>query len=57
MTLVVEADSDAELTGGASYRNRYVFLVGICDERVILWREYFNGLIAAEAMAAAQAAG
>lgn len=51
-TLVMEAQSDAVLAGGASYRNSYVFLIGIRDERVILWREYFNSLVVAEAMSA-----
>lgn len=55
-TLVMEADSDAELAGGANYRNRYIFVIRVCDGCVILWREYFNALIVAEAMAAAQAA-
>ena len=51
-TLVMEAQSDAELANGTSYRNGYVFLIGIRDERVILWREYFNSLVVVEAMAA-----
>jgi len=54
-TMIMEATSDAELANGVPYRNRYVFVVRIEAERVILWREYFNGLIVAEAMAASAA--
>ena len=53
--LIFEATSDAALVGGARYRNRYVFVIGIHEDRVILWREYFDGLIVAEALAAASA--
>lgn len=51
-TMIVEAASDAELANGVPYRNRYVFVIRIGDERVILWREYFNSLVVVEAMAA-----
>lgn len=58
-TLFVEATSQGRLQNGADYRNRYVFVVGIRDDRVVLWREYFNSLVilqAFEAMAAGPAA-
>lgn len=49
-TLVIEATSQARLRGGTDYRNAYVFLIGIQDGAVILWREYFDGLIAQQAI-------
>ena len=49
-TLVIEATSAATMVGGAKYRNAYVFLVGIKDGAVVLWREYFNGLVAQQAI-------
>ncbi len=55
-TLVIEATSEARMIGGTDYRNAYVFLIGIRDGTIILWREYFNGLIAQRAIDAEAAA-
>ncbi|WP_336971196.1 nuclear transport factor 2 family protein [Sphingobium aromaticiconvertens] len=43
-TLLLEASSKGRLRGGGDYRNSYVFVIGIRDERIILWREYFDSL-------------
>jgi ketosteroid isomerase-like protein len=56
-SLVLEATSEAELAGGGRYGNRYVFVIGIQADRIILWREYFDSLIVANAMAGASATG
>jgi ketosteroid isomerase-like protein len=44
-TLFVEASNTGRLPHGTPYAIRYVFLLGVRDGQVILWREYFDGLI------------
>ncbi len=41
-TFVVESGGDMILPNGAEYKNRYVFIVGVKDDRIALFREYFN---------------
>src|SRR3546814_1757426 len=48
-TLIVEAQGKGRLAKGTEYNNRYVFIIGFQDERVILWREYFNSLVIQQA--------
>ncbi|MDB6063637.1 MAG: hypothetical protein JWM78_3740 [Verrucomicrobiaceae bacterium] len=55
--LVVEAQGKGRLPRGTEYNNSYVFLVGVRDGSVILWREYFNSLIILRALEAEAAAG
>jgi ketosteroid isomerase-like protein len=54
--LVIEANGRGRLMHGTKYENAYVFLVGIHDGRVSLWREYFNSLIIQRALEAEAAA-
>jgi ketosteroid isomerase-like protein len=43
-TLIVRAESDAELIGGTPRRNNYVIVFRFRAHQVVLWREYFNSL-------------
>lgn len=51
-TLFLEASSRGQLRGGGEYRNKYVFVVGIRDARIILWREYFDSVAIVKAFEA-----
>lgn len=42
--IVVEAQSEGQLTKGGVYSNQYVFIFKFTDDKIILWREYFNPL-------------
>jgi uncharacterized protein len=43
-SIVVEAQSEGQLTKGGEYSNQYVFIFKFSDDKIILWREYFNPL-------------
>ena len=43
-SIVVEANSNGELSTGAQYSNQYVFIFTFVDGRIALWREYFDPL-------------
>lgn len=44
---IVEAHSEGVLHDGLLYRNRYVVVIGFQNERIALWREYFDPNVAA----------
>ncbi len=55
--LVIEANGKGRLLHGTEYNNSYVFMVGVSNGQVTLWREYFNSLIIVRALEAEAAAG
>lgn len=54
--MTVEASGKGRLPRGTEYNNSYIFLVGIRDGKVSLWREYFNSLLIVRALEAEAAA-
>lgn len=43
-SIIVEVQSEGQLTRGGTYSNQYVFIFRFADEKIVLWREYFNPL-------------
>ena len=43
-SIVVEVQSEGQLTRGGTYSNQYVFIFKFADNKIALWREYFNPL-------------
>jgi AcrR family transcriptional regulator/ketosteroid isomerase-like protein len=43
-SIVVEVQSEGQLTKGGTYSNQYVFIFKFANGKIILWREYFNPL-------------
>jgi ketosteroid isomerase-like protein len=43
-SIVVEAESEGQLTKGGTYSNEYVFIFKFANNKIILWKEYFNPL-------------
>lgn len=43
-SIIVEAESEGKLTKGGTYSNQYVFIFKFANDKIALWREYFNPL-------------
>jgi ketosteroid isomerase-like protein len=43
-SIVVEVQSEGQLTKGGTYSNQYVFIFKFTNNKIILWKEYFNPL-------------
>jgi uncharacterized protein len=43
-SIVVEAQSEGQLTQGGTYSNQYVFVFKFANGKIVLWKEYFNPL-------------
>jgi uncharacterized protein len=43
-SIIVEVQSEGQLTRGGVYSNQYVFIFKFAHDRIVLWREYFNPL-------------
>jgi ketosteroid isomerase-like protein len=43
-SVIVEAESEGELTKGGIYSNQYVFIFEFANGKIVLWKEYFNPL-------------
>jgi ketosteroid isomerase-like protein len=43
-SIVVEAESEGRLVKGGIYSNQYVFIFKFTNDRIVLWKEYFNPL-------------
>jgi ketosteroid isomerase-like protein len=43
-SIIVEVESEGQLTKGGTYSNQYVFIFQFANNKIVLWREYFNPL-------------
>jgi AcrR family transcriptional regulator len=43
-SIVVEAESEGLLTKGGTYSNQYVFIFKFANDKIFVWKEYFNPL-------------
>jgi ketosteroid isomerase-like protein len=43
-SLIVRAKSEASLKGGGQYQNNYAIVFMFLEDKVVMWREYFNSL-------------
>jgi AcrR family transcriptional regulator len=43
-SIVVEVESEGQLTKGGTYSNQYVFIFKFANDKIVLWKEYFNPL-------------
>jgi ketosteroid isomerase-like protein len=43
-SVIVEVESEGKLTQGGTYSNQYVFIFKFTNDKIVLWREYFNPL-------------
>jgi ketosteroid isomerase-like protein len=43
-SIIAEAESEGQLTKGGTYSNQYVFIFKFANDKIVLWKEYFNPL-------------
>jgi ketosteroid isomerase-like protein len=43
-SIIVEVESEGQLTKGGTYSNQYVFIFKFTNNKIVLWKEYFNPL-------------
>jgi ketosteroid isomerase-like protein len=43
-SIIVEVESEGQLTKGGTYSNQYVFIFKFTNNKIVLWKECFNPL-------------